>query len=351
MALSPSSTATLEQRWYVHRVNKTLLVMEVEVLAVEGGGGAGEAPDAVTVGLVLHTVGNETDGLFTGDVAWSESACSAATSAGSAAAAGAPPSWCLAGVTKQAEDGTVPGRLHVAYVRTPVPRALTLAVGQAGTAYFFGVVESTVTDGTAAPTQPKSTPLQRALAKFSAASGLTASAKAELLPAHQAAWRRLWSTATIEVDTPNTALKLAINSTLYAIFTLHDDSDFQPYPGTPLDGVTLGAFGHWGGCYLWDADMWMMPAVAPFRPDFARKLLQYRADRLGPARAQAAANGHKGAKFPWQSCASGLEVCSGNGNITALGYEEIHIGGDIVFEASQYVAKIRQVNPDCGRLP
>ena len=36
-----------------------------------------------------------------------------------------------AGVTKQAEDGAVPGDTHIAYVRTPVPRNLTLGVGAA----------------------------------------------------------------------------------------------------------------------------------------------------------------------------------------------------------------------------
>ena len=64
--------------------------------------------------------------------------------------------------------------------------------------------------------------------------------------------------------------------------------------------------------------------------------VQYRADRLPQAMAQAAANGYKGAKYPWQSCGTGRESCSGNGNITSLGRQEIHISADIVFEASQY---------------
>ena len=29
--------------------------------------------------------------------------------------------------------------------------------------------------------------------------------------------------------------------------------DLCSFPASPLDGITLGSFGHWGGCYLWDA--------------------------------------------------------------------------------------------------
>ena len=90
MPVSPSRTATVEQRWYAHRVNKTLLVMEVEVIAVqvqvqgpsdEAGQQDADPGGSVTVGLALHTVGNESDGVFTGDIAWSASACPTAIAA------------------------------------------------------------------------------------------------------------------------------------------------------------------------------------------------------------------------------------------------------------------------------
>ena len=58
------------------------------------------------------------------------------------------------------------------------------------------------------------------------------------------------------------------------MLSLHDESDTSPFPGSPLDGITLGSFGHWGGCYLWDADLWMYPVLALWRPDFMSKMLQ-----------------------------------------------------------------------------
>ena len=72
----------------------------------------------------------------------------------------------------------------------------------------------------------------------------------------------LAASTTLELDTAgnNTAsgraLRRAVNATLYSLLSLHDETDTVPYPGSPLDGITLGSFGHWGGCYLWDADMW-----------------------------------------------------------------------------------------------
>jgi hypothetical protein len=36
------------------------------------------------------------------------------------------------------------------------------------------------------------------------------------------------------------------------MLSLHDETTTVSFPGSPLDGITLGSFGHWGGCYLWD---------------------------------------------------------------------------------------------------
>ena len=221
---------------------------------------------AATVGLTVMRVGNETND----DVTWSAAECAAATAAarhGDHGGGATIPNWCRAGVTIQSEDGSVPGTMHIAYVRTPVPVSVDLQ--QASTMYFFGVAETSITDPLMAPV---TTPLQRALGVYNSVSASSDAGKAELWSEHQAAWKQLWHTATVELDTPNQAIRRAVNATIYAIFTLHDESDFQPFPGTPLDGVTLGSFGHWGGCYLWDADMWMHPAIAIWRPVINRSI-------------------------------------------------------------------------------
>ena len=80
-----------------------------------------------------------------------------------------------------------------------------------------------------------------------------------------------------------------------------------------MEGLVEGAFGHWGGSVLWDADYWIYPAVSMFRPQFQRQIIQYRFDTMDQARKSAASYGCKGAKFSWESSSSGAEVSSGPG--------------------------------------
>jgi trehalose/maltose hydrolase-like predicted phosphorylase len=41
-----------------------------------------------------------------------------------------------------------------------------------------------------------------------------------------------------------------------------------------MEGLVEGAFGHWGGSVLWDADYWIYPAISMFRPSFQRDIIQ-----------------------------------------------------------------------------
>ena len=51
---------------------------------------------------------------------------------------------------------------------------------------------------------------------------------------HAAAWAQLWKLATLELDTSRIDLKRAINSTLYAMLSLHDETDTTAFPASPL---------------------------------------------------------------------------------------------------------------------
>ena len=53
----------------------------------------------------------------------------------------------------------------------------------------------------------------------------------------------------------------------------------------------------------------MLPGLALLQPEAARELLRYRVARLGPARDYASNTGWSGARFPWESAATGGEVC------------------------------------------
>jgi hypothetical protein len=219
--------ALIEQRWYAHRTRKALLVMELELLGVNG---SSAAATATSVGLQLYSIGSFSTNV---DVDW-VSADNSATM------------WRRAGHTKQNENGSIPGNIDIAYVNTAILNETTVAVNQ--TLYFYGVAESSLMDSGAVGT----TPSQRATATWEKLTALSAASKAELRVAHEAAWLELWQLATLELETERTEIKRAVNSTLYGMLSLHDETTTVSFPGSPLDGITLGSFGHWGGCYLWD---------------------------------------------------------------------------------------------------
>eukprot|EP01050_Picozoa_sp_SAG11_P034797 SAG11_NODE_12447_length_703_cov_0.773179_1_plen_234_part_11 len=73
-----------------------------------------------------------------------------------------------------------------------------------------------------------------------------------------------------------------------------------------------------------DLATWQYPALAPLYPRLGASLLLYRERRLGAAKTFARATGHAGARFPWESGQSGLNVC---GWSTGALYEQ-HITGD-----------------------
>src|SRR5690606_29514551 len=60
------------------------------------------------------------------------------------------------------------------------------------------------------------------------------------------------------------------------------------------------------GHIFWD-EIFVYPILTMRRPDLSRALLSYRHRRLGEARSAAAAEGHRGAMFPWQSGIDGRE--------------------------------------------
>lgn len=89
------------------------------------------------------------------------------------------------------------------------------------------------------------------------------------------------------------------------------------------------------GHSFWDCETWMYPGLLMLHPDIGRSLLEYRVARLDEARAKAKSYdaGYEGAMFPWESGATGVEVCPTS---AATGQLEQHVSGDIVFAAAQY---------------
>jgi trehalose/maltose hydrolase-like predicted phosphorylase len=113
------------------------------------------------------------------------------------------------------------------------------------------------------------------------------------------------------------------------------------------DEAAVGARGLSGPAYrghvFWDADLFALPFFAATRPEAARAMLEYRIRRLPAARAEAAARGRAGARFPWESSRTGREVTPPScrdqrGRLVPIrtGADEEHIVADVAWAACCY---------------
>ncbi len=161
---------------------------------------------------------------------------------------------------------------------------------QAGTTYSYSIVGSSITSA------HHDDPLNEA-------ERLTIFAKLEgrdrLLSFHQNAWNELWkSDIKIEGDDQS---QQDIHSMLYHLYSfVREGTDFSP---SPMGLSGLGYNGH----VFWDTELWMYPALLVLQPKMAKSLVEYRFNRLEAAKKNAFSHGYKGAMFPWESAASGVE--------------------------------------------
>ena len=98
------------------------------------------------------------------------------------------------------------------------------------------------------------------------------------------------------------------------------------------------------GHVFWDSDVFVLPFLAATHPASARAILEYRVRRLPAARAAARAAGHAGARFAWESAASGEDVTPRSARDRAgrevaiyTGQREEHIVADIAWAAGCYI--------------
>ena len=162
---------------------------------------------------------------------------------------------------------------------------------------------------------------------------------AELLDAHQQAWKDVWQQSDIEISGNSTA-QLAVRYNLFQLFigaSPHNDRVSVP-------AKTLSGFGYRGHAF-WDTEIFILPFFTLTQPAIARNLLTYRYHTLPGARRKAAHSGYKGAMFAWESAATGDEVTPRWAMPTDPYAEdvriwcrdrEIHISADIAYAVWQY---------------
>jgi trehalose/maltose hydrolase-like predicted phosphorylase len=120
-----------------------------------------------------------------------------------------------------------------------------------------------------------------------------------LIGFHNKAWDELWkSDIRIEGDDQS---QQDIHSMLYHLYSFVRE-------GTALSPSPMGLSGlGYNGHVFWDTELWMYPSILVLHPEMAKSLLEYRYQRLEAAKRNAFNHGYKGAMFPWESAATGVE--------------------------------------------
>jgi trehalose/maltose hydrolase-like predicted phosphorylase len=157
-----------------------------------------------------------------------------------------------------------------------------------------------------------------------------------LLTEHRVEWARRWEDADVVVagdDDLQHSIRVAL---FHLIGSVADSGE-----------AAVGARGLSGPAYLghvfWDSDVFVLPFLAATHPAAARAMLEYRIRRLPAAREAARAIGRSGARFPWESAGSGIDVTPRSardrtGRLTPIrtGLLEDHIIADVAWAASCY---------------
>jgi len=159
-----------------------------------------------------------------------------------------------------------------------------------------------------------------------------------LLAEHREAWAGRWTNAEVVIDGDPEA-ELAAR---FSVFHLLSAAAATGDTAVGARGLTGDAY---AGHVFWDADVFVLPALAAIRPAAARAILEYRIRRLPAARATALRLGLRGARFPWESAGAGSDVTprqvtGPHGEIVPIttGRYEEHIVADVAWSAARYAA-------------
>ena len=157
-----------------------------------------------------------------------------------------------------------------------------------------------------------------------------------LVREHRNAWAARWRQADVVIRGDD-ELQRAVRFALFHLMSQAPD-DAEAFVGAR--GLTGEAY---RGHIFWDADVFVLPFLALTNPPAARAMLEYRIRRLPEARARAVSFGQAGARFPWESAATGEDVTparmrdqTGREVIIRTGAYEEHIVADVAWAACVY---------------
>ncbi|MGA2470660.1 MAG: glycosyl hydrolase family 65 protein [Solirubrobacteraceae bacterium] len=158
-----------------------------------------------------------------------------------------------------------------------------------------------------------------------------------LLSDHRRAWAERWEQADVRID-GDPALQLAVRLALFHLIGCAADGGEAAVGARSLTG--RGYRGH----VFWDSDVFVLPFLAATHPAAARAILEYRVRRIPAAQQAARDAGHAGARFAWESAASGEDVTprwardrAGRRIAIYTGQREEHIVADVAWAAACYI--------------
>lgn len=147
-----------------------------------------------------------------------------------------------------------------------------------------------------------------------------------LLAQHRSQWETLWNgDIIIEGDLKS---QQDVRLALYHLYAFgRGDSNLSIAPM----GLSLQT--PYNGHIFWDTELWMFPPLLMLNQDIARSLVNYRSNRLEPAKNRALNYGYQGAMFPWESDDTGEEATP---PFALTGPFEHHITADIAIAFWNY---------------
>lgn len=142
-----------------------------------------------------------------------------------------------------------------------------------------------------------------------------------LLAAHERAWENLWQSDILIDGDPES--QRIVHAALFYLM-----SQLRPVSGRSIPAIALPSRAYLGRIW-WDADTWVFPSLLFLHPDLAESVVTYRERLLPGAMQNAKSHGYRGAQFPMESAASGLEEAP-------EWSAEIHEAGDVALAQWRY---------------
>lgn len=154
---------------------------------------------------------------------------------------------------------------------------------------------------------------------------------AQLEKEHSQVWRDYWTDCDIRIA-GDTFVQSMARFWVFQLLQAASKNNVEMGLSASVPAKALSGPGY-NGHIFWDTEIYMLPFYSKQYPAIAKSLLMYRCDRLETAKANAIAEGRRGARFPWESATTGTETTP---KWCPTGWQEIHVIADVPFGIWQH---------------